>query len=369
MTLAAPGIGILVAILSVVAGVVLLEIATIAYAKMQRERVERHEDAFRDRLIENLIEVVDGDQPFYAAVGRSVSVGSNRFEISPPHGLDGRATREAILSLIATISGKGQERLTDILERSGYVEKTVRDTRSRSAATRSRACAILGAMASLQAIPVLTDRFLHDEDSGVRLTAAEALARIGHPPSADVLLQAIHNRTRWQHLRIANVLSQMGVAAVPTLQRSLLSDDVELVLLALDILSDIGFVDGTDELKSVLSHPHDEVRARAVELLGVIGDVDGIELVFRAAADRASFVRVRAAKALGRLGLPDELERAANYLSVLKQLLVDENWWARQHAAAALAHSGELGQAILMAVASDASLAALQLMQLKEEAG
>ncbi|HVA27808.1 MAG TPA: HEAT repeat domain-containing protein [Candidatus Baltobacteraceae bacterium] len=364
----APGVAALLVALGAIVAVIALEIGAIAFAKITRERIERYERDFGRQLVERLIDVVDGDQPFYAAGGRSVSVGAERFEIAPPRGIQGRATREVMLSLINTISGVGQRRLTEILEQSGYVRAAMRKADARNATTRARACSILGAMMSKQAIPLLTDRFLNDEDAGVRLTAAEALARIGDPPSADVLMRALHNRTRWHHLRIANVLSQMGVAAVLPLQRALLSDDEPAVSLALDILSDIGLLDGSDELNVVLKHPNPEIRARAVELLGIVGDVDAIDRVVAAADDETSFVRVRAARALARLGIPDDATIADRYYATLDCLLDDENWWVRQHAGAALAAAGERGIAILRASASDAAASSLQMQAMKEEA-
>ena len=364
----APGIATLLVALGVIVAVIILEIGAIACLKIARERTERREIAFGEELVGGLIDVADGDQPFFAAVGRSVSVGTDRFEIAPPNGLHGRVTREVILSLINTISGVGRERLTEILEKSGYVEATMREASSRNVARRTRACSILGATMSKQAVPLLIDRFLNDKDAGVRLTAAEALARIGDPPSADVLLQALHNRTRWQHLRIANVLSQMGASAVPTLQRALLSDDEQIVLLALDILSDIGLIDGTAELAVVLEHPQAEVRARAVELLGVVGDVDAIDRVFEASSDPASFVRVRAARALGRLGVPDDPSAVNRYYATLARLLEDENWWVRYHAGAALAVAGDRGAEVLRGSASDAAASSLQMQMMREEA-
>lgn len=326
--------------IAIVATVAACELIAIATAKIYRERIERIETRVRERLLDDLIEVIERDDLPFDMTGVSVSIGERRFDIPAPRGLAGRATRETIISLIATISGTGRARLVDILERAEYVDRALRLLVSGHPAVRVRACMILGGMMSRRAVPWLSTRFIDDDHAAVRLAAAEALARIGDPPSASVLLRAIHNRTRWQHLRIANVLSQMGTAAVPTLQRSLTSEDDRVVLLSLDILSDIGLVDDVEHVKPLLSHANPEVRARAVELLGIVGDLSALDSVIAACGDSVGFVRVRAAKTLGHFGLPGDRLQAQRYLETLERLKRDSVWWVRQHAAGALAAAG-----------------------------
>ena len=362
----APGLTVLVAVLAAIIVLILCELAAIAIIKIRREGRETSESAVAATLTDHLLDVIDGDEPKFRVIRRRVFIGRKYFDVAAPRGLSGRATRETLLSLIATISGEGRARLVGILEEAGYVERTLRLLRSRDAVARTRGCMLLGGMMSNAAVEPLSRVFLEDRDPAVRLAAAEALGQIGHPPSVEVLLGALHNRTRWQHVRIANVLSQMGFAAVPALQRALREPDDKIVLLALDILSDIGLLDGFHDVVALLHHHQPEIRARAVELLGIVGAVELLGAVVRATNDEQWFVRVRAVKALQRLGIPDDPALEERYFSTLTELLGDPSWWVRQHAADALAHAGERGERILRTVDSDASTSALQLYALRE---
>jgi HEAT repeat protein len=114
----------------------------------------------------------------------------------------------------------------------------------------------------------------------------------------------------------------------------------------------------------LLQHRSPEVRARAASLLGTAGVLDAVpELVF-ASRDPLWFVRLRIVKALMQLGMPHAEPLASRYLDALTHLLYDERWHVRRNAAAALAATGERGERILRAVASDVARSALELAML-----
>ena len=330
-----------------------LEIAAIAFFKFERERREAIESATRNGIIESLIEALDGQ---------------GVIAIPPPRGLVGRATREAVIGMIATISGDARQNLVELLERAGYIDWVAQHLGSRNAATRARGCMILGGMHSQTANARLLDRFYNDTDADVRLTAAEALAQIGSAPTAAILIEAVRRSSNWQRLRVANAISRMGVAAVPALLDSLGESDEAILRLSLDVLCDIGVVPQLLPVIRLLSHASPEIRGRAVDLLGIAGAVDAMAHVMNRAGDSVWFVRVRAIKSMQRLGIPDDSSIAKRYYEVLERALHDPAWWVRQHGAEALASAGDRGRSVLEASSSDAAAAALQMFTLREGA-
>ena len=335
--------------LAIVCGIVVLEIAAIAFFKIERERRERIESRAREAIIGELIDALETD----------VSV-----ELPPPRGLIGRATREAIIGLIATIGGRERERLVRLLEEHGYVERVKRHLKSRNAATRARGCMILGGMLSEQANATLIERLYVDRNANVQLTAAEALAEIGTQSTMPILVQAVKYSEKSARLRLA--VSRMGETAVPSLLDSLSDLDEEIVRFSLDILSDIGFVPDVTPVVGLLQHPSAEIRGRAADLLGIAGAVDLMAQIIDRTYDAVWFVRVRAIKSMQRLGVPDKIDIADAYYAALRRLLTDEAWWARHHAAETLAMSGERGREILSIFESPEALYALQLQDLHE---
>lgn len=351
MTAEAADIHQLVVGLFVVIGIIGLEVAAIASYKIEREQREAIEAKTKEAIVGRVIEALDRDEPLI---------------IPLPRGLRGRATRETLIAMIATIRGEARTRLVGALEERGYVERTVRLLRSRRAATRARGCMILGGMLSERANAPLLDRFRNDPDQNVRLTAAEALAEIGNALTSADLIEAVKHSSNWQRLRVANVISRMGETAVPALLDSLADEDEAILRLALDILCDIAHVPEFMPVLRLLAHPSAEIRGRAVDLLGIAGDIDAIDQVMERAADAVWFVRVRAIKSMERLGVPMSDEVADRYYARLATLLSDEKWWVRQRAAQALANAGSLGYQVLQASVSDAAVSALQMHDIRE---
>jgi HEAT repeat protein len=227
---------------------------------------------------------------------------------------------------------------------------------------------MLGGMHSRIAVPALIETFNEDPDPMVRINAGEALGVVGAEPAVVHLLKALRNPTRFQQVRVAEVLSRMGMTAVPALTAAIDDDDVRIIALALDILADIGWMSDFEPAVRALTHASPEVRARAAEALGRAGALDAVEPLMAAASDPAWFVRVRVMKALAALGVPHDRSQRARYLGTLEQGLHDGVWWVRQHAAEALVSVGDegrrlLARAMLEAPESPARRAAVSALQ------
>lgn len=316
---------------------------------MRTLRVRRAEIAARARawMVDKMLPLFDGDAE-QRCEGRKVFIdGVLVVELPPPKGILGDAVREVFADHLIFIAGELRERLVKVLEEAGYISAAMRGLKSRNVEVRIKTCMLLGAMHSRLAVPALIEVFGDDPDPFVRIGAAEALGAIGSDVAVAPLLAALRNPTRWQQVRVAEVLSRMGMTAVPALTIAVEDKDIRIAALALDILADIGWMSDFGPAERALKHESPEVRARAAEALGRGGATDRIASLFAASTDAAWFVRVRVMKALHALGAPLDEELSTRYFAVLDAGLHDDVWWVRRHAAEALADSGELGRTIL----------------------
>ena len=330
-----------------------LEVALVALLlgifvmRIWRERRVRIANGARTWLLERLPALFDGDSELRCD-GRRIFIGGVLLmEMPPPNGIFGDAVREAIVDHLVFVTGELRDRLVRVLEESGYVAAAMRRLKSRNVESRVKTCMLLGAMHSIIAVPALIEVFSDDPDPFVRIGAAEALGEIGSEVAIAPMLAALRNPTRWQQVRVAEVLSRMGMTAVPALTVAVDDPDIRIAALALEILADIGWMSDFAPAERALRHESPEVRARAAEALGRGGAMDRVAALFAAADDAAWFVRVRVMKALHALGPPSDPEVAPRFFAVLDAGLHDEVWWVRNHAAEALADAGEDGRAVL----------------------
>lgn len=344
--------------------------------RMYRERRAAVSARVRQKLVDALLQILDTHRDFRIE-GNTIFVDDRLVYIVPPaRGMVGYAVRETIVDHLGFISGELRARLVSILEKTGYVLAAMRQLRSPIAEVRLKACMVLGGMHSRIALPALIEIFNDDPDSMVRINAGEALGAVGSEPAVVHLLRALRNPTRFQQVRVAEVLSRMGMTAVPALTAAIDDEDVRISALALDILADIGWMSDFEPAIRALSHASPEVRARAAEALGRAGALDAIEPVLAAASDPAWFVRARVMKALQALGAPSDRSQRARYLGTLEQALYDGVWWVRQHAAEALVSVGDDGRRLLARTmmeapespARRAAVSALQMFMIQSSA-
>lgn len=358
---------------AVLAAIVVLQMLTIVAYKSIREwrtAVLVHQRALFER---ELFAVLDHETAF-AIRGRVVSAGDHRFVLPAAGAAAGIAATETLTDYLLFAGGTIAPRLIRMLEDGGYVARSTRRLRSPWRHARLRAATLLGAMQSAAAVPALLRAFRHDRSAHVRITAAEALGAIGNQEIADHLIGALRTSTRFEQIRIADVLSRMGDRATRALLFAIHHPDENVAVLAFDALITIGRLADPAPVRRKLRHPSAEIRGRAAELLGVAGDVESVPALLRLLADPSWFVQVRAIKALGRIGAPVQPRERAHFHGALAGKLASDAWWVRHVAAEALAVLSEEGRDRLRALSAtsaspavrSAAVSALQLRSLRD---
>ncbi len=138
----------------------------------------------------------------------------------------------------------------------------------RYAAARS-----LGALRVAQAVPALAEA-LKDPDSGLRRTAAGALGQLPSSASVPVLQSALaaekDQEVRAELVRSLGLTGDPGAA--DTLDAGLKDPDPGMRLQAAQALARLGRSDGMPAVLEILKSPQTDLRRRAASVLAVIGD-------------------------------------------------------------------------------------------------
>src|ERR1700677_3135262 len=123
------------------------------------------------------------------------------------------------------------------------------------------------------AIPSLGEALAHERDARVREAIFTALARIGTPESAQVVLPYLRVDDANTRTGALDALRAMQHACRPYLPGLLTDPDPDVRLLTCDLVREIGGGDGPRWLCAMIdTQPQANVCAAAVEALGEIGD-------------------------------------------------------------------------------------------------
>ena len=141
-------------------------------------------------------------------------------------------------------------------------------------------------------------------------------------------------------------LTVIGRRAVKPLLEALTDEDAGLRMSALDVLADLGHGDAAIPLGRLLDERAPRVRVRAAVALGRIGDPRGIGALKRGLSDGDQGVRAAAAWALGSIG---GSKATSALLPLVGAASPDRKWPVRAVAAAALGRSGDKRAAPVLA--------------------
>jgi HEAT repeat protein len=275
---------------------------------------------------------------------------------------DRRVVLWTMLDQIRLVRGKAQERISAAFEQLGFVEEERRKLTDRRWARRVDGAEKLGRMMSRRPLPDLV-QLMRDPVSEVRIRAAKALGAIGGLEAVESLLAALRDTNRWSTLRIADILAQLGQAAVEPLLHEFPRLPGPARVPAIDILGRLHSPEAVPLLVSLLHDADQNARARAAHSLGLIGDPRAASQLVAALGDEAWPVRAMAAKGLG-------MVPGTEGIPALQTALADREWWVRSNAADALRQKGEPGyQALATLLDSRDAYAAQKAAWMLQEAG
>jgi HEAT repeat protein len=193
---------------------------------------------------------------------------------------------------------------------------------------------------------------LKDEVLVVRFAAARSLVALRSAGAVEPILLAFDVPGELNERRTAEILSEMGEAAVPPLVSILqnpagkYSDSV--INVASRVLGLLRAGAATAPLIPLLGHEDYRVRLNAARSLGAIGDRAALPAVAKLAKDPSWEVRNVAVQSIGKL-------RGEHEMHLLVAALADEAWWVRFSAAQALFSLGQPGIDALKKAAREAA--------------
>jgi HEAT repeat protein len=258
----------------------------------------------------------------------------------------GRADSDVLTALMVDylsllLRGVGRDRLVQLAEEVGLVDRCLKDLNSWGRRRRAQAAQGLGYFGGPRAVGPLT-KLLGHRDETLRAVAARALGRIGSPEAAEALARTLDDPSEITRLRMADNLERLGPLAIGPLLSTLKGGQPQARMLAARVLGNLRAADARPELReAMLDERLTDVRAQATLALGKIADPDDVPALLMAAEDQAWPVRAQEANALGMIG-------DASTIPTLRRLALDEEWWVRLNACRALANMGPAGERALV---------------------
>jgi HEAT repeat protein len=276
--------------------------------------------------------------------------------------LDRAVLEDVLLDHVQRVKGIAQVRIRKAIDELGYVDRYLERLRQRRWWDRAQAAERLGLAGAARA----TDRLIaamEDPEPEVRIRAAKALGTIGGKAAIRPLVHALDERSRWSSIRIADILTDMGVDVVTELTTHFPSLTPAGKVAALDVLGRVRSLHVAPWIRERANDPDRDVRARACHALGAVGDPDAGPTLRRALRDPDWPVRAMGAKALGKI-------RQLEAIPDLCETMRDREWWVRSNSARALQAMGAPGRDALVWMLEDRDeFARHQAVLMLEESG
>ncbi len=212
----------------------------------------------------------------------------------------------------------------------GFASRVERELQtSRSKWHRVNAAGVLGLLACDSSIEPLA-QIVADPDVDVAYTAAQALSLYPSEMAYGALLDALTADTIPAG-RVAGLLESFRCpTAREMIERRARSKDPAIRYWAAYLLGSLADPRSAPVIERLAGDPNEDVRANAAEALA---SFPGDELLSELLADESWVVRSHAAKAAG-------ASCRTNLAARLSELLEDQSWWVRQNAMIALASFG-----------------------------
>lgn len=245
--------------------------------------------------------------------------------------------------LIALVRGEERAELVATATRLGVPATYRRHLKSGPARARMVAAEMLSYFPD-DHCTVALEGALDDRDSGVRLTAALALANSDRAPPAQLLVERLGLGTDENSMMIVTLMSEIARER-PDEVRSLVEQDgipVAVRAAAIEALTSSGDYSlvGLITKLAVAADQDAPELPRYLRVLGAFQHPAALPAITRGLAAPAWRVRAAAAESAGRIGLYQSTQQ-------LERLLDDDEWWVRFRAGEALVRLGETGQQLL----------------------
>jgi HEAT repeat protein len=226
-----------------------------------------------------------------------------------------RAVREAVTDV--EIEGAQGIQICRVLEMVGTPADTGLLTGALSSPDAELRRAVLGALAGVAGSAAVDTISLAmtDEDVGVRMAAAMALARIG-PAASETIVSALHTATGPLRAALVRALGQVGHPEAPEILRAICHGPAEDAMAALEAMENLSLDPGEIQ-EEILTHEDAEVVKQALSSLGEA--VTRAQLV-KLLEHRAWDVRLAAVERLGQ-----EIGEAAVADALRDQLAVERD--------------------------------------------
>jgi len=189
--------------------------------------------------------------------------------------------------------------------------------RSSDPATRAEAARKAGVSSNRTAVAQLIP-LLDDEESQVRVAAADALGNLGDLQAIAPLKRLLAAKATGkrkppagspdERQAVLRALSKFRESGVEPLAEFLHSEDRELRRAAAETLGSMGFAQAVPHLSGCLEDSRSEVRKAAAQALGLLGESSALRALAGTASNRDPETRRVAVEAIGRIGGTGALE-------------------------------------------------------------
>ena len=242
---------------------------------------------------------------------------------------------DAIIDLRTTVAGPGADKLAEIANRHGIIERRTARLRQRfPLGRRLRSAVALAEMGNSASFDVLVEH-LNDREDEIKVQSIRGLSRIGRPEAIAPILESYGSETPWVRARFADALVGFGGKAALPIMRHVAklrnrgeSDAAAELIRVLGLIGDTRAGMGLTDLLATTADP--EIKIAAVQALGSVGGPLAIPTILDAYHSEDWRIAAKAATALGEVGDNSVLDELANGLT-------HRVWWVRRNSAAALA--------------------------------
>lgn len=259
-------------------------VLVLVLRRVMLSREERRRVAVEDRLRDDALALIDGDE----------------VELPPLSRRDAAIFAAMMARFARQLSGEPRVHIARFFEAGGHIAHQADQLHARRAWKRAAAAATLGDMGSPEAVPALMNA-LHDSERDVRAAATRSLALLGAAVAVEAIVEQLA-AGRVQRAVGGWALVTIGAPALPRLRGLLRDEDANVRAAAAELIGLVGEASDAPELIGLLRDPSAEVRAKSAHALGRLGSGDAAAMLRGSLGDRIFFVRAAAARALGQLG-------------------------------------------------------------------